>query len=136
MTTMNFILENSKHKKCIYLASPYSDPDSFVMDNRWNVACKVAAKLIELGFFVISPLGHSKSIQKHLDKEFITHDIWIGIDYKLLSVCDMMFVIMEDGTLKSTGVALEIEYCKNNNIPIIGIKFNDITKDIIFSKLF
>ena len=46
----------------IYLASPYSHPDTAVRELRFREACRAAAELIRRGHAVFSPIAHGHSI--------------------------------------------------------------------------
>ena len=51
----------------IYLASPYSDAtDPAIMQERFEIACEVAARLMAMGYTVFSPIAHSHPIAQHI----------------------------------------------------------------------
>ena len=49
----------------IYLASPYSDPDPWVKENRFLAVCTKAAKMMSEGAYVFSPIAHTHPIAKY-----------------------------------------------------------------------
>ena len=53
----------------VYLATPYSHPDSGVREFRFVESCATAAKLMNIGFPVVSPIAHSHPIAAYLDQQ-------------------------------------------------------------------
>lgn len=94
------------NRKKIYLACPYSHEDPIVRSNRFFVANKVAAHLIQQGFIVFSPISHSHSIcvQKGFPYEY---SYWKDQDESFIQWCDEVYIILEDGWEKSVGVREE-----------------------------
>lgn len=50
--------------KVIYLASPYTDEDKTVMENRYQLAIDGCAKIMRMGLCPISPIVHSHPDRK------------------------------------------------------------------------
>jgi hypothetical protein len=93
-------------KPLVYLASPYSDPNPEIREQRFRAVCKYAAGLMRLGDSVFSPIAHTHPIALFdLPKG---RDFWQQYDEKMLSVCDSMIVLMLPGWEKSKGIAGEI----------------------------
>ncbi len=79
----------------IYLASPYSNPDADVRQQRFESACRAAATLILQGKTVFSPIAHGHSICRYgvpVDWGF-----WQRHDHRHLEACDEVIVLMLDG---------------------------------------
>ena len=76
------------------------------------------------GHVVFSPISHSYPVAKELPKHLITdHYFWMKQDLPLLKKCDKMVVVdlIKDGKHlieESRGVQKEIEFAKENRIPI------------------
>lgn len=100
----------------IYLASPYTHPDSEVRRQRFEAACRAAAELIRMGKTVFSPIAHSHAICLYglpLDWRF-----WERHDRRYLEMCDEVVVLMLDGWRESAGVQAEIEIAQSLGKPV------------------
>lgn len=100
----------------IYLASPYSHPDHAVREQRFQEACRAAAKLIRLGYAVFSPIAHSHPICQHGCPG--DWDSWEAFDQELLSHCDEVVVLAIDGWRESVGVQAEIRLAAKLGKPV------------------
>ena len=91
----------------IYLASPYSDPDPAVEQQRFEAVCKVAAVLMGNGHVIFAPVAHTHSIAAHgaVPRD---HDFWERMDLPLLARADELWVLMLPGWQDSKGVQGEI----------------------------
>ena len=106
----------------IYVACPYSHPDQVVREERVLAADKYAAKLMERGHIVFSPLSHSHPISKHCKVDPTDHDFWLQQDLAWLKACHQMHVLCLDGWRESKGVKTEIEEASKRKIPVIFVK--------------
>jgi len=104
-------------KKLIYLAIPYSHSDFEMRRLRFRLANEMAAKLLKEGLNVFSPISHSHPISLYMDNSNDS-DFWCEHSLSFLSFCDELFVYCLLGWEESKGVAKEIEFAKNNKIPI------------------
>jgi hypothetical protein len=108
----------------VYLATPYSDSDPAVVEQRVANFCKMSAHLIQTGIFTISP------ILNHLILGYAplpnTWEYWKNFSETLLQKCDKMIVLQMDGWDTSTGVIAELELCDKYNIPVEYISNIDI----------
>ena len=95
--------------KKIYLAIPYTGYE----EKSFDIANRVAAKLILEGYIVLSPISMSHPIAKLgvLDGKW---DTWKTIDMEFIKWCDEVVVIEfnERGVLESVGVQDEISFAK------------------------
>lgn len=107
--------------KLIYLACPYTHNDPDVMRHRFNVANKVAARLMKQGKFVFSPISHTHPIAcvGKLPKNW---RYWKEYDKLMLSKCDSMMIIKIDGFIKSVGVNAERKLAEEMGIEITEIE--------------
>ena len=113
-------MKNTK-SKLIYLATPYSNSDKSVVEDRYK---KVAIKTAELtadGFVIISPIfyGHNLLSYKEMPSDW---QFWKNFCETFLYKSDELWVYMIDGWGESTGVLAEIELAKKLNIPVKYIK--------------
>ncbi len=104
-------------KPFIYLAVPYSHPDPSIVEYRFNAVNHFAAKLIEDGHHVISPISmcHPIAVQENLPGDW---EYWQNYAEKCLSVCSAVHVLMLDGWRESKGVTAELEMARELQIPI------------------
>ena len=104
-------------KTLIYLAVPYSHPDIEVREERFGAVNRAAAKLMEQGLHVFSPISHSHpiSIEGNLPTNW---EYWEAYDRVFLNASNKLIVLMLDGWDKSVGVSGEIEIAKELGIEI------------------
>ena len=101
----------------IYLASPHSDPDPAVQEQRFEAVCKAAADLMQNGFLVFSPIVHSHPISKYglpTDWEF-----WKKYDEEMLSFCSAFWIYTLPGWKESKGVGAEFSIASKLRKPIV-----------------
>jgi len=96
--------------KLIYLASPYSHEDMKVCRERFERVCFVAARLMEKGLFVYSPIAHTHPIAIHGGLDHLDHDFWMNMDKVMMDRCDELYVCAMDGWKESEGISIEIDY--------------------------
>jgi nucleoside 2-deoxyribosyltransferase len=101
-----------------YLACPYSDPSAETMHRRYKMACIVAARLMEHGIVVFSPLSHSVPVTRYGNLNGTNHEFWMKQDLPLLELCDVMAVLKLPGWEQSRGVQEELEYAKRKCMPV------------------
>ena len=104
-------------EKMIYLACPYSHEDSKVRARRFTLANVMAAKLMEQGYVVFSPLSHSVPIEPFTGRK--PHDFWMHQDLPWLAFCDELHLLMLDGWAQSSGIAREVEEAVSLKMPIV-----------------
>jgi len=90
-----------------YLASPYSHPDTAIMEQRRVAVCRAAGDLIASGVAVISPIAHNVAI---LRETGVTCGwaFWREQDLALLSACNKLLVLQLPGWEDSIGVRAEL----------------------------
>lgn len=109
-----------------YLASPYSvtDPVSahraiVIRDARYRKVCKLAAELMLNGELIYCPIAHSHPIETiGFQGEIKSGDFWLNQDFAVLQHAKELIVFKMDGWDRSSGVAKEIQFAKDLNIPI------------------
>jgi len=100
----------------IYLASPYSHPNPAIREQRFQAACRAAARLMRAGNLVFSPIAHGHSIAAHglpTDWRF-----WERFDREQLARCDEVVVLTMDGWRESAGVQAEIRIAGELSKPV------------------
>jgi hypothetical protein len=105
------------NKTLVYLACPYSHADHHVRRLRFGVANVVAARMMQQGIHVFSPISHTHPIAEvgDLPKDW---QFWKEYDLTFTQICRMLVVIKLDGWQESVGVQAEIKYANDLGIPI------------------
>lgn len=111
----------------IYLAAPYSHIEPLVREFRFNAACLAAAKLIDRGIVVYSPISHSHPIAQtgRIDGSWAT---WGKQCLALLDVCTYLLVLMLPGWEKSVGLKAEIDFCNAKGVPVLFTGFDGLDR--------
>lgn len=117
----------------IYLASPYTVLGKTntveiecAKEERFQEVCKAAAKLMENGLQVFCPIAHSHPIEKYGMDEVHDGAFWLEQDYAVLIGVDQLWVLMLEGWDKSHGVAAEIQFCRDYDIPVRYLKVGEV----------
>ena len=106
-----------------YLASPYQNPDDQTdrqyCEQRYDEACQAAAILMSQGHLIFCPIAHSHPIAAWLpEAQRTSHDFWLKQDFALLAKADRLIVLQLHRWAESYGVAMEIEFARDNGIPV------------------
>lgn len=101
-----------------FVSSPYSHPDPRVMDERANQAGDFAAWLWTLGgIHPISPIAHWHDIAKR-NKLPSNALAWRDWNFLVVTRCELLYVLCIPGWRDSVGVAYEIQWANECEIPI------------------
>jgi len=105
-----------------YLCVPYSNPDPAVRQRRFEIVNAVAARLINEGLLIYSPISHSHHIatQHGLDCGW---EFWKRHDEYMLSLCSRLLVLQIDGWRESVGVQAEIRFALATGIEIVELEY-------------
>lgn len=120
-----------KNPSIAYLGSPYSHPDSIVRKFRLDSTSKLAAQLFNQGRFVYSPLTHNIPLSQF--GNVASFENWGKFDLMMLSRCDELLVYQLPGWEDSKGLTSEINFAKENHIPINYIAYEETEKPILKS---
>jgi hypothetical protein len=96
----------------IYLAGPYTHPLPGIRKARFESITRAAAKLIEQGRIVYSPLTMTHPIDLVLAQEGQTlgSDYWVRFDEAFMAFCVEIVVLRLSGWERSSGVGRELAY--------------------------
>ena len=100
----------------IYLASPYSDPDPVIREQRFRAACRATAALIGAGHMVFSPIVHSHPL--------VVHGLPTGWEFwkrrcrEHLARCDEIAILTLPGWERSIGVQAESWFARQMAKPV------------------
>ena len=97
----------------IYIASPYSHPDSRIRWRRYRQVRAHVATLIARGLFPYSPVVHNHHVANHHELP-VTFAFWEEFDLHMLSLADSLHVYELDGWQTSSGVAEEMRWWELN----------------------
>jgi hypothetical protein len=100
-----------------YLAAPYTDPDSAVMEQRFDSVCRVAGKLMAGGMVVFCPVAHTHpiAVRCELPRDW---GFWRRYDEVMLEQAGKVVVVKMPGWAESKGVNAEIEIAERLGIPV------------------
>lgn len=104
----------------IYLACPYSHIDERVREARFVAVTKAAAKLMERGHLVYSPISHCHPMEVHggLPSGW---KFWRRIDESYMRHCHALVVLPLAGWKKSVGLNGERHIAHELGIPILWL---------------
>jgi len=100
-----------------YLASPYTHPDSAVMEARFLEVCKIAAILINKGNVIFCPIAMAHPIKLTSDLPH-SWQYWEKFDTEFILASDELLVAMMDGWETSIGVQAEIKIAEKYGIQV------------------
>lgn len=112
----------------IYLCSPYTARDSAWPDSlesiRYAQNLHVLAILTSRGHLVLSPVVLGHTMDRAMQSSGLPrpgYTWWLAWSQELLFGCDSMWVLCIDDWRESRGVASEIAYARDHDIPIVYI---------------
>jgi hypothetical protein len=101
----------------IYLASPYTHADPWIMEERYLRAARVLAGLLAQGLWTYSPIVHCHELAKIValpkDAKF-----WEAYDFAMIAKSDRLLILRIDGWETSRGVAAEKAEAERLGIPV------------------
>ncbi|MCG9133149.1 DUF1937 family protein [Candidatus Poribacteria bacterium] len=111
-------------KPIIYFANPYRHKNPNVMQHRFETMRTITAQIIQEQNYIIpfTPVVYTHDLSQYCEDD----QDWVQWDLQFLAKCDAMVVITLDGWEESEGVQKEIEYCKENEIPIMYLDVEEI----------
>lgn len=99
-----------------YLACPYTDPNPKIKLMRYRAVTWTAYELMKAGTLVYSPLTHNIPLADlGIHGNWVT---WKEFDHAMLSRCNRLILLKLPGWEASKGVAAELEFAKDLNLPI------------------
>jgi len=103
--------------KLVYLASPYSDPDPAVQEQRFKDVSRCAALLMQEGVLVFCPIAHFTPIANYAN---LPHgwEFYAPFDRAFLEMCGAVLVCCFDGWEGSIGIKAEVAIAGELGIPV------------------
>lgn len=109
----------------IYLASPYSHPESAVRDHRYHDVMQCTAALMAQGIPAYSPIVHCHTIANKYnlptDAKF-----WQAYNTAFIRKADAVYVCLINGWRESLGTQQEIGLAKELGIPVIHVDLQGV----------
>lgn len=123
-----------------YLALPYTGAygancPRYRLEKSFRIANAVAARLMEGGEIVFSPISHSHPISNFMVYYEQDHDFWMAQNEPMMSMCNRIYVIKIDGWRKSSGVRLEIDWFKKHDLPIFLLDIGHNSGEILLESM-
>lgn len=113
----------------IYVASPYSDEDAMVRQQRWREVCWLLAQLVQKHptYIFYSPIAHwhITALNHDLPKD---HKFWENQNETMIDWADQVWIYCLPGWENSKGIKSEITYVARQSK---RIEFIDYTIDHI-----
>lgn len=104
-----------------YLATPYSHSNPQVRHQRFERVNQIAARLMQSGLMIFSPISHTHPIAMAGDLP-LGFDYWEKYDRAILSKCSGLIVLMAEGWRESIGVQAEIRIATELGLEISYIE--------------
>ena len=104
-------------REFVYLACPYTHEEKIVREARFVQVSKAAAKLMNQGHIVYSPIAHCHPIATYGDLPK-TWSFWRRIDEVYLRHSKMLVILPLEGWNKSVGLNAEMQMAKEFNLTI------------------
>ncbi len=111
----------------IYIATPYAHSDPAVMKKRYQLSCRVSAKLLQAGVIAFNPLA-SMVPAVELGGLELDHDAFLKIDLEILRRSDELLILGLVDWEKSDGVIVEMFEAFKLRKPTTLIVESDIEK--------
>ena len=103
--------------RLVYLASPYTHPDPWVRQERYEQALAAQTRLLDRGEFVFSPIvqTHYSDMKLRQSKD---HAFWMRLALEYLHRCDALLILTLEGWQWSKGVKAEMDAAKLAGLPV------------------
>ena len=105
----------------IYLAQPYSHPETETREHRYRIAESVAVNLMKKNYTIFAPIVHWHRVAQayNLPTEAA---FWSGHNRVMLEAAESIAVLAIYGWLDSVGLHEELEWAKELNKPAYVIR--------------
>lgn len=113
----------------IYLASPYTTRDSFILHQRYRAALRAAGELMKRGEMVFCPVAYGHSVEDKLKTEF-PYEYWMKLSLNMLIGASKLYVLTIPGWDESKGIEQEIRFAHTLGKPIVGFAHGQEAEDI------
>jgi hypothetical protein len=104
--------------RMIYLSSPYSHSDKWMMEERFRAVCRAAAHFLRSGINAYSPITYSHPLVLHGLLPQMDQAFWAPFNEQWLLKCTALWVLMLPGWRESIGIRREMEHAESLGLPI------------------
>lgn len=111
------MIEEVRRAPLAYLATPYTKYEPGI-EQAFIDASKLAAKLLQAGIKVYSPIAHCHPIAVHGKLDPLDVKLWIAFDESMMSASSVLVVALMQGWRQSYGVKHEMEFFDRARKPI------------------
>jgi hypothetical protein len=101
----------------IYLTTPYSSKNPVIMEERFEKASEINARLMNQGLVVYSPIAHCHPLAMKYGLP-TNWEFWKHFDEDLIARSEKLLVVKMEGWETSVGVQAEIQYARSIGKPI------------------
>lgn len=123
------------NRPLLFLGCPYSDPSIVIREERCAAASRVAARLMDMGYAVYSPISHGHAIANYGMGVGMEYETWMVVNDNVLSLCDAVVVLDIEGIRSSRGVAHEVTLATRLFVPINVIAESDKGVKLVLSDI-
>lgn len=103
----------------IYLAAPYWSENALLRGRRARDTSRLAARLMEAGFTIFSPISHGIGIAPFISDDLRNNNrFWLAQDFDMLSHASVLCIYCLEGWQHSNGVQREIEEAQRLSLPL------------------
>lgn len=104
-----------------YLMTPYSHKSLAVRTQRTVIADAYAAKLMEQGEIIFSPITHGHRVEPHMSRKG-TQEFWMRQCIAMLKKSNHAYLLPQPGWRESAGVKQELAFCRSAGIPVTVLR--------------
>lgn len=101
----------------MYLASPYTDTEPRVMNQRHRDVCKVAGEMMRAGKIIFCPVSHFHEIGR-ICKMQVDWSVWRKQCLHWVGLCDEFGILQLPGFSSSVGMCAENQFAMDLGKPI------------------
>ena len=116
-----------KNHQLVYLAIPYDGIEEY----SFKMSCAIAARLMEDKELIFSPIAHSHPIHFYMKNFAHDHDFWMEYNKGMMEKCQKLYVVTIVHWEKSAGVAFEIQWFLEHNLPVYLLILDPDTGNLI-----
>jgi hypothetical protein len=110
--------------KLVYIGSPYSNPDSAVREENFNIVSRMAARECAKGKVAFSPITYGHTLIGFTEMP-TNWEFWKPFCLAFLERADELLVYKMPGWDMSKGLAAEIEFAIERNITIRWAEYDE-----------
>lgn len=115
---LSMIHKSPNEPELLYLACPYSHPDSTVRSYRALKASEMTARLMGMGYAVFSPISHGHAVCEISPAVGTDAASWSYLNDSVLADSDALVVLALPGCMKSVGIREEVAMAAELGTPI------------------